>query len=160
MIDDVRSDYYLSEMVDGFITAAIWADYDPGPSDDDDGDGPELGADGTDAVIIAAGMDPASKLAAMNYCREFRDANVYALTRAAVMNRKGNRSGYNDGELAGHDLYLTAVGHGCGFWDRGYGVIGDVLSANVRDMVGIGGPYAGDDGVTYFDLPREYAATT
>lgn len=28
----------------------------------------------------------------------------------------------------GHDFYLTRNGHGAGFWDRGYGDVGDVLT--------------------------------
>lgn len=32
------------------------------------------------------------------------------------------------GEMCGHDLYLTSVGHGAGFWDRGLGALGDKLT--------------------------------
>lgn len=31
-------------------------------------------------------------------------------------------------ELAGHDFALTRNGHGAGFWDRGLGEIGDMLT--------------------------------
>ena len=31
-------------------------------------------------------------------------------------------------ELAGHDFALTRNGHGAGFWDRGLGKIGDMLT--------------------------------
>ena len=31
-------------------------------------------------------------------------------------------------ELAGHDFALTRNGHGTGFWDRGLGAIGDMLT--------------------------------
>lgn len=37
------------------------------------------------------------------------------------------KSGLNGGQV-GHDLILTANGHGTGFWDRGLGDVGDALS--------------------------------
>lgn len=49
---------------------------------------------------------------------------------------------------AGHDLILTANGHGTGFWDRGHGAIGERLSDAARKL----GPveaYRGDDGLIY-----------
>ena len=33
-----------------------------------------------------------------------------------------------DPEQSGHDFYLTRNGHGTGFWDRGYGGVGDRLT--------------------------------
>jgi hypothetical protein len=35
-------------------------------------------------------------------------------------------------ERAGHDLYMTAYGHGVGFWDRGLGELGERLSESAR----------------------------
>ncbi len=35
---------------------------------------------------------------------------------------------------AGHDLWLTRRGHGCGFWDRGLGALGDRLTAYAEGM--------------------------
>ena len=35
-------------------------------------------------------------------------------------------------ELAGHDFALTRNGHGAGFWDRGLGEIGDMLTNECR----------------------------
>ena len=34
----------------------------------------------------------------------------------------------------GHDLWLTRNGHGAGFWDRGYGPVGDRLSDAARAL--------------------------
>jgi hypothetical protein len=33
-----------------------------------------------------------------------------------------------DGSQCGHDFWLTRNGHGTGFWDRGYGELGDRLA--------------------------------
>lgn len=49
----------------------------------------------------------------------------------------------------GHDLWLTRNGHGAGFWDRGLGEKGEILTKLASDM----GPkeiYVGDDGLVYF----------
>ena len=35
-------------------------------------------------------------------------------------------------ELAGHDFALTRNGHGTGFWDRGLGEIGDMLTEECK----------------------------
>jgi hypothetical protein len=54
---------------------------------------------------------------------------------------------------AGSDFWLTRVGHGAGFWDRGLGAHGDVLTA----ACGHGTPYGnldpviGDDGLVYLE---------
>jgi hypothetical protein len=56
-------------------------------------------------------------------------------------------------EQAGSDFWLTRVGHGAGFWDRGLGAYGDVLTA----ACGHGTPYGnldpviGDDGLVYLE---------
>lgn len=45
----------------------------------------------------------------------------------------------------GHDFWLTRNGHGAGFWDRGYGDIGDDLSDKAKTY-GSADLYIGDDG--------------
>jgi len=47
-----------------------------------------------------------------------------------------------------HDFWLTRNGHGAGFWDRGYGPVGDALSdaAKVYGSVDL---YVGDDGLVH-----------
>lgn len=47
-------------------------------------------------------------------------------------------------DYAGHDFWLTRNGHGAGFWDRGMGQVGELLS----DVARLAGPrdlYIGDD---------------
>lgn len=50
-----------------------------------------------------------------------------------------------DASAAGHDLWLTRNHHGAGFWDRGLGAVGDVLTAEAHAM-GSSDVYVGDDG--------------
>lgn len=58
--------------------------------------------------------------------------------------------GYREAQ-AGSDFWLTRVGHGAGYWDRGLGQIGQQLTA----LCGHGTPYGnldpvlGDDGRVY-----------
>jgi hypothetical protein len=58
-------------------------------------------------------------------------------------------------DQAGYDLYLSAAGHGTGFWDRyteanrrGYKV-GELLD-KIAKILGDPEPYLGDDGLIYF----------
>ena len=48
----------------------------------------------------------------------------------------------------GYDFWLTRNGHGTGFWDRGYGDIGDKLTA-FAEKFGEVNVYKGDDGKAY-----------
>lgn len=55
-----------------------------------------------------------------------------------------------DASQTGHDFILTANGHGCGFWDRGLGEIGDRLTEATRGYsidaeFALWGDYADDD---------------
>ena len=49
----------------------------------------------------------------------------------------------------GYDLWLSARGHGTGFWDRGYGALGDRLDKASEHICG--DPCMGDDGIVYVD---------
>jgi hypothetical protein len=54
-----------------------------------------------------------------------------------------------DDEQHGHDFWLTRNGHGAGFWDRGYGKVGDELS-KIAKTFGEAHIYVGDDGKLHF----------
>ena len=45
---------------------------------------------------------------------------------------------------AGHDFWLTRAGHGCGWWDRGMGELGEQLTEATRKWKEIN-LYVGDD---------------
>lgn len=48
----------------------------------------------------------------------------------------------------GHDFILTRNGHGAGFWDRGLGALGDVLTEWAKSFGSVN-LYVGDDGNLY-----------
>ncbi len=51
-------------------------------------------------------------------------------------------------ESAGYDFWLTRNGHGAGYWDRGLGAIGAILSEKARRWGSVDF-YVGDDGMIY-----------
>lgn len=53
-----------------------------------------------------------------------------------------------DPESFGHDFILTANSHGAGFWDRGYGQDGDILT-DIAKPYGDISLYVGDNGTLY-----------
>ncbi len=58
-------------------------------------------------------------------------------------------------ELVGHNLWLSQVGHGCGFWDGDLSIpfkgkeLGDYLTEKSKELGEGAGPYFGDDGLIY-----------
>lgn len=48
----------------------------------------------------------------------------------------------------GYDFWLTRNGHGVGFWDRGYGEVGEKLTENANKFAECY-IYLGDDGKAY-----------
>lgn len=106
----------LDRIADHFVIAAIWAD------------APE-------------GTTPRAARSARNAARAYveRFTSAYPELCAAVLNHAayGWHDGTRDSAAAfGHDLYLTARGHGTGFWDRDalqVDNLGDRISAPLRD---------------------------
>lgn len=49
---------------------------------------------------------------------------------------------------AGHDFWLTRAGHGAGFWDRGFGRVGDALTDRAKEYKEQY-PVIGDDNLIY-----------
>ena len=91
--------------------------------------------------------------------RESIEADVVTFLQAVghlitEENYIGQGSGeYDVAARAGHDLWLTRVGHGCGFWDgdwesdRHNGLEGPLTQA--ANALGDCDPYIGDDGQVY-----------
>ena len=70
-------------------------------------------------------------------CREFIERNEELLDAVG------------DYSQHGHDFWLTRNGHGAGFWDRGYGEIGKLLSTICYLYYPEVFLYVGDDGKIY-----------
>lgn len=74
-------------------------------------------------------------------CFKFYEDNFITLS---YLDAKGKHSF----ELSGHDFWLTRAGHGAGFWDRGLGIAGEVLTEASKKFKEVT-PYIGDDGLIY-----------
>jgi hypothetical protein len=84
-------------------------------------------------------LAPTALQTVIDDCADFQSANAPLLERA-----REAKDTYDDYQ-AGHDFWLTRNGHGCGFWDRGLGKVGDELTANSKPY-GAVNLYRGDDG--------------
>jgi hypothetical protein len=114
----------LSAVVDAYIECALWAglDWSTNPEPLEDNYGPDDLADETVSAIRAEVAD-------------FVEGN-----RDALLDLNPDQ--------VGHDFYLTRNYHGSGFWDRGLGDVGDVLTSSAHSF-GESDLYVGNDGRLY-----------
>lgn len=111
----------------GYLECALWT------SDPDPGSGEWSASDWWNIDAI----DPACIQRAIEDCTAFQNDNAKDLDATGA-----------DAERNGHDFWLTRNGHGAGFWDRGYGDVGDRLTtaAHVWGEVNVFGPETEDNG--------------
>jgi hypothetical protein len=91
-----------------FLECALWSSTE---SEEDGNIGPSL-----DDNYDTCDFDPASLTSLLKDCEDFCESNAELLEQAG------------DDAQNGHDFWLTRNGHEAGFWDRGYGAVGDELS--------------------------------
>ena len=72
-----------------------------------------------------------------------KDAELFYSKAEKLLQKTGG-----DPRQHGTDFWLTRCGHGTGFWDRGYGDLGDKLTA-FAEKFGDAYVYKGDDGKAY-----------
>lgn len=101
------NDSNRADFIDAFLECAEWSST---WSEDDASEPEELDS-------LGLYWSPAAVEAARKLCNDFIDANPILLADRRI-----------DAAQAGHDLWLTAHGHGAGFWDRGHGVLGELLT--------------------------------
>lgn len=100
-----------------FVIAGAWAD-----ARAEDGESVDYGIPAEDVQL-----DPETEERVLDMIRAFltelderADADEDAVRAYQLVTRYP--------EQAGHDLWLTMRRHGAGFWDRGYGTAGDLLT--------------------------------
>jgi hypothetical protein len=71
------------------------------------------------------------------------DCTIFAQQNIELLHKSGLTL-----EQIGHDFWLTRNGHGCGFWDRGLGKVGEDMTAAANVYLGVD-LYVGDDGLIY-----------
>ena len=79
-------------------------------------------------------------------CIKFQAVNRAFLALAYTLYKSDKCESWTVEEQAGHDFWLTRNGHGVGFWDRGLGKIGDLLTDACGEM-GSFDLFVGDSGM-------------
>ena len=131
----------LDDFTKGYLVCALWAS--PGEGEDE-----TLDKYGIEDI------DPATIEEIEKECKDFQEKHSHHLdiicNKIKHMRTQGKMvSGYPPMELCGHDFFLTRNGHGAGFWDRGYGEVGEEISQICRSGYGECSLYVGDDGRLY-----------
>lgn len=127
----------LDEFTTAYLVAALWSTTDH--SDEDGGQSLDLNYDLCDIA-------PEAMKSAVESCAQFQEEHKELLAKAYEL--YAPRDGYHGPALAGHDLWLTAAHHGCGYWDRGLGDVGKILT-DAAHKFGDRDIYVGDDGLIY-----------
>lgn len=119
----------LDDFTIGYLEAALWTE-DPDPRS-----GEFTQRDGWGIENI----DPASLATAVEDCARFQRENRADLDAAPA-----------DDHRHGVDFWLTRNGHGAGFWDRGYGSVGERLTeaAHAYGEKYLRGPDVEDNGAS------------
>lgn len=121
-----------------YLIAALWSSND---------ESTEAGGEPMDATYDLNDIAPDTVEQAKADCAAFQLAAADLLAIIYPQYKPHPDAGSPEAS-AGHDFWLTRGGHGVGFWDRGFGDVGDQISA----MVGYGTAfpevnlYVGDDG--------------
>lgn len=97
----------LDEFEEAYFEAALWSTTD---------------ADTMEPLDDLADLDDVQRLMPKWFAEQRRDIADFREANAALLAKAG------DDSQNGHDFWLTREGHGAGFWDRGYGAVGDRLS--------------------------------
>ena len=119
----------FKDFLNGYIEAALWASCDENSV--------PLDNNYTEYDISSDALERMTK-----DCRDFYD-NVLATNPT-----KYHDAYCKDDELAGHDFWLTRNRHGAGFWCRGLGTVGKVLT-DAAHAYGECSLVVGDDGMIY-----------
>lgn len=123
-----------------YLIAALW-------SSNDESD--EQGGEPLDSKYSLDDIDPDTVQEAFDLCKDFQEKYADLLELAYEFYDENGNSAHPDAgsaqACAGHDLWLTAAGHGVGFWDRGMGHLGTLLTKHAKEAYA---PdlYVGDDG--------------
>lgn len=112
----------LDKFTEAYVYCAMWS------SIDENGESIDQNRDISDFA-------PETIEAMSKDCQEFQEK--YAMWMVDL-----------DADQCGHDFWLTRNHHGVGFWDRGYGDIGDRLTEAAHSYREVN-LYVGDDGKIY-----------
>ena len=120
----MATDRHIKEFIRAYKVCALWSSYD---------ESDETGGEPMDKNYDVDDIDSDTIKMMETDCREFIEENESLLDRVGTYCLHGN------------DFWLTRNHHGAGFWDRGYGEIGEKLtkSSHAKGEFNL---YVGDDG--------------
>lgn len=113
----------LDQFTRGYIDCALWASSDM-----------DSGESFSSRNYDESDLSPACRAQMIKDCKAFQKSEKKDLAACG-----------GSAEQNGHDFWLTRNGHGAGFWDRGYGAVGDRLSKAAK-VYRSSDLYLGDDG--------------
>jgi hypothetical protein len=122
MTNQVIGEEWVKDFENAYVECALWASYDT----DEDGETFQL-----DEYDLSEEAEEQLRADA----REFIDDQGEAMASL-------------DPGQCGHDYWLSRNGHGAGFWDRGYGELGERLHKATKPYGG-SDLYLGDDGLVH-----------
>lgn len=112
----VETPDHLDAFTRAYLECAAWSS--TNFEDEDDANGTPIDDLVNDGE---AEWSPEAIASAVADCADFQEANREDLDEVSD-------TFHVDDAQHGHDFWLTRNGHGAGFWDRGYGPLGDKLS--------------------------------
>jgi hypothetical protein len=123
----------VGDFIDGLVEAALWADLQWPEEHEKGGDNGESGGGNTEYGVEDVEVGSLAKL---------RDlAERFIIDNQADLKEYAEQRAYDpiDGDIwahIGHDAWLSAGGHGTGFWDRQTGALGDRLHEAATKVFG------------------------
>lgn len=130
----------LDSFTRAYVDAMLWTEEEGLKEDASQHEDEHEPATRWDVNVHCIAPDALAKIVAD--CRAFQEAEEENLTEAYEGH---DEYGY---EQAGHDFWLNRNHHGTGFWDRGLGKVGHLLSDGAH-ATGSSDLYFGDDGLLY-----------
>jgi hypothetical protein len=116
----------VESIISGLVNAALWADL-QWPENDPEGRGGDNGESGGGNTRYGIeDVEEGSRFKLRDLTERFILDNIADLAEYS-MTRRYDPSDGNVYQHAGHDAWLSAGGHGTGFWDRELGALGDRL---------------------------------
>jgi hypothetical protein len=128
----------LDEMTMSYIETALWSSHCNGQSPHDECPGEDCDRGLDDLGYTDDDLAPGQLIEIKNQVFDF----------VQRCESEGDLLQGMDPGQAGHDFWLTRNGHGAGFWDRGLGERGDLLTKWAQSF-GDADLYIGDDGLVY-----------
>lgn len=134
----------LSDFTRGYIEAAFFTDEER-LTDEMGEEMPNVLFNGTDTEFETPSAPSFEMLADESLTKIIEDCAGFEMLNKALLDGAGTA------EQNGHDFWLTRNRHGAGFWDRGYGEVGDKLTTAAQKYSECNLFYSSEDNKIYIE---------